>query len=120
MISISPEFQAALDGFVVAWSKMRAEHFSTHFNITGEPLECHFGSKFVHVVKRHTNGRDFSAGAFIALSDFATNKALGAVKMGDIHMPATWRAPAKHARGNILTPDFGMSCMTSYGPNYLR
>ena len=118
---ITPEFQAALDGFVAAWSKMREEHYSTHYtSVFAEPLEVQYGSKFAHVIKRHANGVNFSAGAFIALCDFNTNKALGPVKMGNIHKPATWKMPAKHARGNILTPDFGMSCMTDYGPNYLR
>lgn len=39
---------------------------------------------------------------------------------GAIYKSASWNAPAKHARGYITTEDFGMSCMTEYGPNYLR
>jgi hypothetical protein len=37
--------------------------------------------------------------------------------IGDLLKPATWRAPAKHSRGNILdgTAQYGM-----YGPNYLK
>ena len=39
---------------------------------------------------------------------------------GDVLKPATWRAPAKHARGNIFDPQGGMGTMTSFGPAYLR
>ena len=38
---------------------------------------------------------------------------------GDILKAATWRAPAKHARGNVLRPD-RMQSVTAYGANYLR
>lgn len=38
------------------------------------------------------------------------------IKKGDLLKPATWKAPAKHARGNIIdgTARFGV-----YGPEYL-
>lgn len=39
--------------------------------------------------------------AFIAAKDVST-KSLGDVKQGDILKPATWKAPAKHARGNLF------------------
>ena len=37
---------------------------------------------------------------------------------GDILKPATWKAPAKHARGNIYEDD-RMQFMTAYGPAYM-
>lgn len=39
---------------------------------------------------------------------------------GDILKPASWKAPAKHARGNIFSSDSGMSCCTRYGVKYLK
>jgi len=39
---------------------------------------------------------------------------------GDVLKPATWRAPAKHARGNIFDTSGGMGSITSFGPAYLR
>ena len=39
---------------------------------------------------------------------------------GDILKPASWKAPAKHARGNILDGKMGMGWMTPYGPAYLK
>ena len=37
---------------------------------------------------------------------------------GDILKPATWKAPAKHARGNIYDDDC-MQFMSPYGPAYM-
>ena len=39
------------------------------------------------------------------------------IKKGDLLKPATWRAPAKHARGNIIdgTAQYGV-----YGPDYIK
>ena len=39
---------------------------------------------------------------------------------GDVLMAASWRAPAKHARGNIFNPDNGLPCVGPYGIAYLR
>ena len=38
---------------------------------------------------------------------------------GDILKGASWKAPAKHARGNILRPD-AMDAVSVYGAAYLR
>jgi len=39
---------------------------------------------------------------------------------GDIRKPASWKAPAKHARGNITDEKEGMGWMGPYGPAYLK
>ena len=39
---------------------------------------------------------------------------------GDVLMAASWRAPAKHARGNLFSPDNGLTCVGPYGIAYLR
>lgn len=41
-------------------------------------------------------------------------------KTGDILKAATYKAPAKHARGNIFDASWGLSEVTPYGANYLR
>ena len=38
---------------------------------------------------------------------------------GDILRPATWRAPAKHARGNLAN-EASWTCAGPYGVAYLR
>lgn len=39
---------------------------------------------------------------------------------GDILKSASWKAPAKGARGNIFADDEGMSRMSAYGAEYNR
>ena len=34
---------------------------------------------------------------------------------GDIFKPASWKAPAKHARGNVLSPENGMEAIDDMG-----
>ena len=56
--------------------------------------------------------------AFICLQDGQT-KALGNLKQGDIHKPATFKAPAKHARASVFDEDF-RKALTPYGIVYLK
>lgn len=39
---------------------------------------------------------------------------------GDVLKAASWKAPAKHARGNIFKEDNGLNCMSQFGAAYLR
>lgn len=39
---------------------------------------------------------------------------------GDVLRAATYKAPAKHARGNLFDTNGGVSELTPYGPKYLR
>lgn len=39
---------------------------------------------------------------------------------GDVLMPASYKAPAKHPRGNIFGPDNGLDCTGPYGIAYLK
>lgn len=56
--------------------------------------------------------------AFVSLIDVET-KSLGSVKAGDIHKPASWKAPSKHSRGNIFDENFG-NCSDYFSIRYLR
>lgn len=56
--------------------------------------------------------------AFVATTD-SNSVALGKVKRGDVMKPATYKAPARHARGNIYDAFNGISRLTAYGPAYL-
>lgn len=39
---------------------------------------------------------------------------------GDVLKPASWKAPAKHPRGNIFDSNNGMGMITAWGPKYLN
>ena len=60
------------------------------------------GQKRIRVV------RDNSVHCFIDLAS------------GDVLKAAGWKAPAKHARGNIFDDANGLKFMGPYGPAYLR
>jgi hypothetical protein len=80
------------------------------------------GQRFIKVYSTETDKEGKtrqSIYCFIALEDFSS-KALGTVKKGDVMKPASWKAPAKHARGNVFNPDNGLTTCNSYGPGYLR
>jgi hypothetical protein len=78
-------------------------------------LSAEPGEKFIRIVAEDSQR---SCWAFVVRED-NTTKALGNVKRGDIHHPATWKAPAKHARGNIFTG--GTGGVTQWtGPSYIR
>ena len=55
---------------------------------------------------------------FVAAED-NHSKAVGTVKKGDILKCATYKAPAKHARGSIYDDHKGMKGMAWTGPHYL-
>jgi hypothetical protein len=38
---------------------------------------------------------------------------------GDILKAASWKAPAKHARGNVFDGNWGIGSVGVYGPAYL-
>lgn len=109
--SQSPEFVAWLQ----ACQSMIDTDMSTNFpSLPRKVLRVDDGSKLLRVVV--VGGGVY---AFVAKVDNHT-KALGTVTAGDILKPATWSAPAKHARGNLFDATGGMGCMGVYGPNYLR
>jgi len=53
--------------------------------------------------------------AFVALCDFSTSS-LGHICYGDIHKAASYKAPAKHARGNVFN---NIECLEPHGIAYL-
>lgn len=112
--------------FVAAVAKLREEcRVAAGFNFAdnfGASFEVPDNAKFARVfstetwpdgtVKKHIY-------AFVALCDGET-KGLGIVKKGDVMKPATYKAPARHSRGNIYDAANGLATCNSYGPGYLR
>ncbi len=79
-----------------------------------ELLEATYGGqRFVKVICQRYEGEQKAkyGGRVYAFVELAT---------GDIFKPASYKAPAKHPRGNIYAEDGGMGCMSHYGPAYLR
>jgi hypothetical protein len=74
------------------------------FAVPDVKAEC--GSKFAKIIRFEeypdSVKNHHAAMAFIALTNFE-NKQLGVVKAGDVFKPASYKMPAKHARGNVFS-----------------
>jgi hypothetical protein len=88
--------------------KLSKEWDETFSHRNWQPILSAKGNKFIKL----THGT--SVWGFVSMVD---GEHLGApIKKGDLMKPASWRAAAKHSRGNIFT---GTDKYSMYGPNYL-
>lgn len=71
-------------------------------------VEVSTGKRYVKLIRVDDRSNDRSVYAFVDTTN------------GNVLMPASWRAPAKHARGNIFNEDNGLGCAGPYGIAYLR
>lgn len=103
MAKMTPEFQSAFEGFLKNAQEVYDDYiYRNGFDSQREELTYTVGRKYVKVISGH------SVHTFIDMTN------------GDILKPAGYNKPAKHSRGSIFAVDFGKSCMTPHGPNYLR
>ena len=99
----TPQFVSWLAGV----EKISVDYATANYpNIPKPTFEASFGTRYVRVFRSSNCGH--SAHAFVDRTN------------GDVLKPATFRAPAKHARGNIFDPQNGLGSMGEYGPAYLR
>ena len=108
----TPQFLTWLAACVGMCDNYMAQNYP---NNPKEKLEASFGTRFIRIMKRsvdvdQTTQRPFHSSAWAFVD--RTN--------GDVLKPATWKAPAKHSRGNIFDPQNGLGSMGPYGPAYLR
>lgn len=96
-----------LEQFVKRWQAIvDAYHERQGYNWK-TVLSIQKGQKYAKIVTEDHGSR--SVAGFVDLSS------------GDIYKPAGWKAPAKHARGNIFDESQGMNAIDSYGfVKYLR
>ena len=99
-------FSTAMNTFLETIQKSSDVYMATKFPNLPKPLySVDVGTKYIRVVKTN-DSCSRSVHCFIDKTN------------GDVLKAATWKAPAKHARGNIYTPEnYGVS---EYGANYLR
>ena len=111
----TPEFKTWLAGSQAILDKHQATHSWKEF-YHAEEL-----GKFIRVWRRSNDDSESrgSCVAFVAMVDNET-KALGTVRAGDVMKSASWKVPAKHARGNIFDASNGLAIMGPYGPEYLK
>ena len=84
------------------------DHYYNNYKSLVPPfLTVKKGKKYANFISTYDGHEYGSAWAFISL------------ETGDVFKPASYKAPAKHARGNIFTSKIE-TYITAYGPNYLR
>jgi len=108
------EFNQAVTEWVLACQEIINAHYRTSYpNLTIPTLEVQEGSRYIRIFRKD-GSTSRSAYAFINKGD------KDGKGQGDILKPATYKAPAKHARGNLGDANKGLGSMSSYGPAYLR
>jgi len=110
------DFESALEGFRIVAEANILDHYARNsytFAVPSIVIPSRKGKKYVKLCNAETrdDGHIGSRGVF-AFVEIAT---------GDILKPASFRAPAKHARGNIFDEDKGFSALTvAGGIRYLK
>jgi hypothetical protein len=100
------DIQAALTKFVDSVQVMRDEYMGKNFPSLGRVLiTVERGKRYAKLVC--DDGISRCVHCFVDLTN------------GDILKAASWKAPAKHTRGNILSAD-PISAVNAHGANYLR
>ena len=100
-------FDEAMDNLLV---KIQEDYDTRSYGGKKMNLSLQKGRKFIKVV------HDNSVWGFISLVDGVHKGA--PIKIGDIMKAESWRAAAKHSRGNIFDKEFHKSFSWT-GPNYL-
>lgn len=105
---LSDRIKGYMDG---AQEKINQEYNTRFSNLTPSTLSLTGGTKYTKIVVTHKdiNNREGQSSVFAFID--RTN--------GNILKPANWKAPAKHARGNVFDADYGLSRTSWTGPNYL-
>lgn len=101
---------ATLAAFVAFCQGVVDTHYATHFsNLTSDLLSVMKGRRYAKIVatRRGDNSTGRSVYCFVDLTN------------GDILKAETWKAPAKHARGNVLDESTFATAITPYGAAYL-
>lgn len=110
--SDTPEFMSWFKACQDGYAKYMQDNYP---NNPKEVLIAEAGTRYVKILKQ-SETKDEETDKPISSSAWAfidrTN--------GDVLKPATWRAPAKGARGNIFDAKNGLEHMGPYGPAYLR
>ena len=89
----------------------RKQHEAQFDNLTYDPLFYTKGKNYVKIMRK--SGAQTFVWAFVSMVDNPKKNE----RVGDLLKPASWKAPAKHARGNIFD---GTAKYGQYGPVYMK
>lgn len=113
----------AITDFVAHVTKITDEYYSKNLTNLDKPkfIAAPLSDKWVRIERQELRDgfyKTVSVYCFVCLMDYQT-KALGTLKVGDIHKAAGFKVPAKHSRGSVLVKD-SWTCANPYGIAYLR
>ena len=110
-------FEDALEGFRATAEGVVRDHFARNGYTFAVPVvEIAKGGR--RYAKLISTGDDPETGERRSYSSSVHRFADKAT--GEIFKPASFKAPAKHARGNVFDADNGLATMGPYGAGYLR
>lgn len=103
------DFDTHLKTFIEGCTKISNDHRERFYpNVPVVTFSTMPGKRYVRIVRGDVNSGQRSVHCFVDMTDGSVFKAAG------------WKAPAKHARGNIFDEHNGLGRMGEYGPAYLR
>lgn len=107
-IMMSVEFRSKLDFFMIGVNSLIAKDYAKLYeNLEPSIVYPEEGGRYIRIVAERSDGSRYSH-CFIDKSN------------GDVLKCATWKAPAKHARGNIFSAHNGLEGVGVHGANYIR
>ena len=97
----------ALDAYLIFLQETVAADYAKNFpSLTPPRIDMEVGKKYAKVWRVETFAAGRSIQAFVDL------------QTGDIFNPASYKAPAKHARGNVCSGQYGVDSRGNV--NYMR
>ena len=98
-------------------SKLVADYYATNYpSLTPPVMTFDVGRRYIKVINETWHQSEDGIRT-------KTNSSVWAFidrTTGDVLKPASWNAPAKHARGNVFNDDNGSANLTPYGPPYMK
>lgn len=113
VVNAKKDINKAVEMFVKGAQKKIDDHYKKDLpNSEPDILKIQKGKRYIKVVQTRRGQKGGSVWAFVDAQEGNT--------FGDILKPASWKAPAKHARGNVFDGSWGVNSVGVYGPAYLR
>lgn len=113
----SKDINKAAEMLVKGVQKKINDYFKMEYkNLDPDVLEIKKGKRYIKIIRKNVHSKKIMSGGSVFL--FLDTKK--GDTYGDILKPASFRAPAKHARGNVFDGKWGVGSVGVYGPAYLR
>lgn len=113
VVNAKKDINKAVDMLVKGVQKKINDYYKKQLpNSNPDILKIQKGKRYIKIIRTIPGSKGGSVFTFIDAKEGPT--------FGDILKPASWKAPAKHARGNVFDGSWGVNSVGVYGPAYLR